>query len=358
MKIFIIAGARPNFMKISPIIEELKKHPHITYKLIHTWQHFDKNMSDAFFEDLSLPYPDVNLGVHLGSVSNMTWRTMIEFDELIKNELPDYVLVVWDVNATIACSFVAKQNGVKVIHVEAWLRSFDSTMPEEINRVLTDHISDFLFVTENSGMVNLKNEWVTSWVYFVWNVMIDTLMQNKHIFERGSKAKDLWLAWKKYALITIHRPSNVDRRENLEKLLVNFRKLSEKITLVLPLHPRTKWSIEKFGLESILQSPNIIILDALWYLDFMNLVIHATCVLTDSGWIQEETTYLEIPCLTMRENTERPVTVEIGSNTLVWSDFDLIDQHISDILSWKYKKWRIPDLWDGKTSKRILEYIQ
>jgi UDP-N-acetylglucosamine 2-epimerase (non-hydrolysing) len=319
INILIIAWARPNFMKIAPLIREFRKHhEEISYKLIHTGQHFDQNMSDTFFEDLGIPYPDTNLSIHGGSVSDMTGRTMIEFDTLIKKEKPDYVLVVGDVNATIACAFVAKQNGVKVIHVEAGLRSGDMSMPEEINRVLTDHISDLLFVTESSGMTNLEKEGIKQWAHLIGNVMIDTLVFQEPIFRAKNTVENMGLSWKDFALLTIHRPSNVDKKEDLEDLMKHLRKISEKITLVFPLHPRTRANIEKYELGALFDTPDIITTEPLGYLDFMNLLSHARCILTDSGGIQEETTYLKIPCLTMRANTERPVTCEIGSNTMVW----------------------------------------
>ncbi len=358
IKILLIAWARPNFMKIAPIIREIQKYPHeIEFRLIHTGQHFDQNMSDTFFEDLGIPLPDTNLSIHWWSVSDMTGRTMIEFDRLIKEEKPNYVLVVGDVNATIACAFVAKQNGVKVIHVEAWLRSCDRTMPEEVNRVLTDHISDLLFVTEASGITNLEKEGITNWVHLVGNVMIDTLIFQKPIFRDRNTVERMGLSGKDFAILTIHRPSNVDKREDLENLMKNLGKLSEKITLVFPLHPRTRANIEKYNLGALFDTPNIITAEPLGYLDFMHLVTHARCILTDSGGIQEESTYLQVPCLTMRENTERPITCEIGSNTLVGADFEKIETCLDSILAGIYKKWSIPPFWDGKAAERIVKIL-
>ncbi len=358
IKILIIAWARPNFMKIAPIIREFKNHKDtIEYKLIHTGQHFDANMSNTFFSDLGIPSPDINLGIHGWSVSDQIGQVMIAFDVICKDENPDYVLVVWDVNATVAGSLTARHNHIKVIHVEAGLRSFDKEMPEEINRILTDRISDLLFVTEKSWIENLKNEWITEWVHLVGNVMIDTLVFQRPIFEKKTTTKNLGLEWKDYALLTIHRPSNVDDRGSLENLMKNLRKLSEKIPLVFPLHPRTRANIEKYNLREIFNTPHIITTEPQGYLDFMNLLSSARCILTDSGGVQEESTYLGIPCLTMRENTERPITCEIGSNTMVGSDFEKIETHLDDVMNGNYKKWEIPELWDGKTAERVVEII-
>lgn len=358
MKIFIVAWARPNFMKIAPIIKEIEKNWNIEYKLIHTWQHFDKNMSDAFFEDLWLPYPNINLNISWWTVSSQIWKIMVAFDEIIIKEKPDYILVVWDVNSTVACAVVAKQNWVKIIHVEAWLRSFDNTMPEEINRVLTDRISDLLFVTEQSWIDNLKNEWIIRWVHLVWNVMIDSLLNNLEKINNQETYKKYNLEKNSYGLITIHRPSNVDAREKLERILQFFNKISKKIKLIIPLHPRTRKNIENFDLmNKIINNANIIIIEPAWYIDFINLLKNSKFILSDSWWIQEESTYLWIACLTMRENTERPITCDIWTSTLVCNDFELIEEKIWEILSWKYKKGSIPEFWDGNSARRILEVI-
>lgn len=345
-------------MKIAPIIREFQKHREaISFKLIHTGQHFDKNMSETFFTDLGIPSPDINLEIHGGSVADQIGKVMVALDIVVKEERPDYMLVVWDVNATVAGSLTAKHNQVKVIHVEAGLRSGDMRMPEEVNRILTDRISDLLFITEKSGVENLAKEGITEWVHLVGNVMIDTLAYQRPIIEERTTTKDMWLLGKDYALLTIHRPSNVDEKDALENLMTHLRNISEKLTLVFPLHPRTRANIEKYGLGHIFDTPNIITTEPLGYLDFMNLLSHAKCVLTDSGGIQEETTYLQIPCLTMRENTERPITCEIGSNTMVGTDFEKIESCISDILNGTYKKWEIPPFWDGKAAERIVEII-
>lgn len=358
MKIFIIAGARPNFMKISPIITEIQKHEDIEYKLIHTWQHYDKNMSDQFFEDLNLPYPNINLNIHWGTVSSQIWNIMIAFDKILQEEKPDYVLVVWDVNSTIACALTAKQNWIKVIHVEAWLRSFDMRMPEEVNRIATDKLSDLLFVSEKSWLNNLKNEGKNEWVHFVWNVMIDCLIKNLDNIERSDIIRRLEVQEDSYWVITIHRPSNVDNEGALKNIISNFIKISDKIKLIIPIHPRTRNNLIKMDLLNTLENnKNIILTEPLWYLDFIKLIKNSKFVLSDSWGIQEETTYLWIPCLTMRENTERPITMDIWTSTLVWNDFELINKLINDILSWNYKKWTVPELWDWKASERIINFI-
>jgi len=358
MKIFIIAGARPNFMKISPIINEIKKHQNIEYKLIHTGQHFDKNMSDKFFEDLNLPYPDINLNIHGGTVSAQIWNVMISFDEILQNEKPDYVLVVWDVNSTIACAIATKQHWVKLIHVESWLRSFDMNMPEEINRITTYRLSDLLFVSEKSWIENLKNEWKIDWVHLVGNVMIDCLIQNLDNIKKSNILEKLSVEKNNYWVITIHRPSNVDSNESLKQIVTYFIELSRKIKLVIPIHPRTRRNLENMDFLKILENnENIILTKPLGYLDFIKLVKNSKFVLSDSGGIQEETTFLKIPCLTMRNSTERPVTCNIWSSTLVGNDFDLIGLKIDEILVWKYKKWSIPDMWDWRASERILKII-
>lgn len=358
MKILIIAGARPNFMKIAPIIRAIEKYPNdIQYELVHTGQHFDKNMSDAFFEDLWLPYPDVNLNINWGSVSEQIGKVMIAFDVVIKEKKPDFLLVVWDVNATIACAVVAKQNGVKVVHVESGLRSFDMWMPEEINRIITDRISDYLFVTEESWLKNLSHEWIHEGVFLVWNVMIDSLANNLDTIKVRKTHESLGREIDKFGLVTMHRPSNTDNRETLERLLIYIQKVSLTIPLIFPLHPRTKANIEKFGFFHYLELSRITTTPPLGYIDFINLLMHSRFILTDSGWVQEEATFLQIPCLTMRENTERPVTCTIGSNTLVGNDFDMADKLIDDIMKWEYKKWAIPDLWDGKAAERIVDIL-
>jgi len=346
-------------MKIAPIIKEIENKWNIEYKLVHTGQHFDKNMSDTFFEDLWIPLPDINLNISWWTVSSQIWEIMISFDKILLEEKPDYILVVWDVNSTVACAIVAKQNWIKIIHVEAWLRSFDDTMPEEINRVLTDRISDLLFVTEQAWIDNLKNEWITDWVHLVGNVMIDSLVNNLEKIKLQDTYKKYNLEKNNYWLITIHRPSNVDTKEKLANILNFFNKISENIKLIIPLHPRTKKNIENFDLFSIINgNDNLVIIEPAGYIDFINLLMNSKFILSDSWWIQEESTYLWIPCLTMRENTERPVTCEIWTSTLVGNDFDLIEEYIGSILNSSYKKGSIPVFWDGESSVRILSFMK
>lgn len=355
IKILIVAGARPNFPKIAPIIKEIKKNKKIEYFLVHTGQHFDKNMSESFFEQLGIPKPNVNLGINGGSHSEQTAKIMLAFEKVLLKEKPDYVLVVGDVNSTIATALVAKKENIKIIHVEAGLRSFDEKMPEEINRILVDRISDLLFITEKSGLENLKKEGVNEKkIKFVGNVMIDTLVQNLNEIKKVTPN----IVNENHCVITLHRPSNVDTKIRLEKILNIFLNLQSKIKIVWPIHPRLKLKIKEFGLEELFQKLNKIILtEPLDYFTFMNLVYTAEFIITDSGGIQEETTFLGIPCLTLRENTERPVTIIEGSNTLIGDDYNLLNEKINEILNKKYKKGNTPKFWDGKTSERIIKNI-
>lgn len=356
IKILIVAGARPNFPKIAPIIKELKKR-NIDYYLVHTGQHFDKNMSESFFSQLGIPQPNENLGINGGSHSEQTAKIMLTFEKVVLEQKPDYVLVVGDVNSTLACSLVAKKEGIKVIHVEAGLRSFDETMPEEINRILVDRISDLLFVTEQSGVDNLIKEGISEdKIKFVGHVMIDTLSQNLEKIKNHSQT--IINETEPHCVVTLHRPSNVDNKEQLEKILTIFLNLQEKIKIVWPIHPRLKKKVEEFGLnEKFSQLNKIIFTEPLDYLTFMKLVLTSKFIITDSGGIQEETTWLKIPCLTLRENTERPSTIVEGTNTLIGNDFKLLNEKIEEILQNKYKEGNIPKYWDGKASERIVENI-
>lgn len=359
IKIVNVVGARPNFMKIAPIQREMANYKHIEPLLVHTGQHYDERMSKLFFDDLEMPKPDIYLNVGSASHAVQTAKIMIEFEQVLLEHQPHLVVVVGDVNSTAACSLVAVKLGIKVAHVEAGLRSFDRTMPEEINRLLTDAISDFLFVTEQSGLVNLKREGILdSKVHFVGHVMIDSLIHFTKKAALSTIKQTLGLADHSYALITLHRPGNVDNRENFCKLLNAFELIERDIKIIFPIHPRSKKMIKEFGLEErIDRMNNLILMEPLGYLDFMNLLHSARFVLTDSGGIQEETTYLGIPCLTMRENTERPVTVESGTNILVGSNTDLILSEAKKILSGNEKKGKIPPLWDGKAAKRIVDLL-
>jgi UDP-N-acetylglucosamine 2-epimerase (non-hydrolysing) len=346
MKIINVVGARPNFMKMAPIMKEMKKHSELDVVLVHTGQHYDKNMSDSFFEELDIPKPDYNLGVGSGSHTEQTANIMIEFEKVCLKEKPNLVVVVGDVNSTIACALVAKKLHIKVAHVESGLRSFDWDMPEEINRVLTDRISDYLFVTEQSGIDNLHNEGVSDdKIFFVGNVMIDSLINNL------SKKTDIItrLGLSEYCLVTMHRPSNVDTKEKLTYILDILNNVPFKI--VWPIHPRTLKNIENFRLQNMIKDH--IILEPTGYLDFITLVSNCKLVLTDSGGIQEETTYLGIPCITMRENTERPSTITLGTNQLL-NDKEKILNAINGL---HLRKHTIPPLWDGKAAERIVKVI-
>ncbi len=358
MKIINVVGARPNFMKVAPI-QRVMEHRHLDVKLVHTGQHYDERMSKLFFIDLQMPQPDVYLNVGSGSHAVQTAKVMVEFEKVLEAEQPDLVLVVGDVNSTIACSLVASKMSIKVAHVEAGLRSFDREMPEEINRILTDSISDYLFVTEQSGIDNLKKEGISpDKIFFVGHVMIDSLV---YFLEKAKESDILQkngLQPHEYALITLHRPSNVDVKENFEKILSAFEQIESDLPIVFPIHPRSRKMIEQFGLSSRVEKmKNLRLMEPQGYLDFMNMMQQARLVMTDSGGIQEETTYLQIPCLTIRENTERPVTVEQGTNILVGTDTNRIVSEARKILAGNGRKGRIPDLWDGKAAERIVDIL-
>ncbi len=359
-KIISVVGARPNFMKVAPLYKEFKKYnEQIKHLIIHTGQHYDEKMSKIFFDDLELPKPDIYLGVGSGSHSVQTAKIMIEFEKILQDEKPDLVIVVGDVNSTMACSIVASKMLVPLVHVEAGLRSFDNTMPEEINRKVTDVLSDLLFITEKSGLENLDNEGIKKEkIHFVGNVMIDSLIQYREKSKSSKLIEELGLTKKEYILVTLHRPSNVDQAENLEKILTIFEGFTSKIPIVFPIHPRTQKNIATFGLKERFDSlTNIKIIDPVGYLDFINLMDCAKLILTDSGGIQEETSYLGIPCITMRDNTERPITVEVGSNYLIGLNVEEVIKTGNDILSGKMKSHRVPDLWDGKAAERIVKIL-
>jgi UDP-N-acetylglucosamine 2-epimerase (non-hydrolysing) len=359
LKILNIVGARPNFMKIAPIQRAMGKFSQLQPVLVHTGQHYDEKMSKLFFEDLELPQPDVYLGVGSGTHAQQTARIMLEFEKVVEEQKPDLVLVVGDVNSTMACSLVATKMGIKIGHVEAGLRSFDRTMPEEINRLVTDTLADYLFVTEKSGLENLKREGIAdNKVFFTGNVMIDSLVYFMKKAERSDILTRMNLDGDAYALITLHRPSNVDVKENFEKLLDAFAVIEKELKIVFPIHPRSLKMLHSFGLDKRIGSmKGFILCDPIGYLDFMKLMRNARLLLTDSGGIQEETTYLGIPCLTMRENTERPVTIEVGTNILVGSDTKRIINESLKIIQNKPKSGRIPELWDGHAAQRIVKII-
>lgn len=335
-KIILVAGARPNFMKIAPIMEELQKHEDsFSPLLVHTGQHYDQKMSKVFFDELEIPRPDINLEVGSGSHAEQTAAVMIRFEEVCLKEKPELVVVVGDVNSTMACSLVAAKLHIPVAHVEAGLRSHNRRMPEEINRILTDQISDYLFTTSEEAGTNLLHEGVAAdKIHFVGNVMIDTLLKNVARAESSSVLDDLQLTPRNYAVLTLHRPSNVDNKDELIHLFSVFKKVQDRIPIIYPTHPRTLKTIAAFGMDEMLAAmPDFVFCDPMGYLDFLKLMIHSKLVLTDSGGIQEETTVLGVPCLTLREETERPVTITHGTNILVKKDRNNILAAVNDIIS-------------------------
>jgi len=360
IKIMCVCGARPNFMKVAPIMRALHATERFHTLLVHTGQHYDENMSRLFFEQLQIPRPDVNLEVGSASHAVQTAEIMKRFETVVLNFKPDYVLVVGDVNSTIACGLVAVKSGVKLIHVEAGLRSFDRSMPEEINRILTDRISDLLFVTEQSGVDNLKREGIDGdKIYFVGNVMIDTLLANKQKAEKADVLARFGLMPEKFGVITLHRPSNVDNKARFAEIIGAFAQIQRHIKLIFPIHPRTRKNIEGTDLAlRFKQMPNFIITDPVGYLDFLCLMSKAALVFTDSGGIQEETTILGVPCITIRDNTERPVTIIEGTNRLVSAETEAIVQAYEKIKADKKRQnLRVPELWDGQAARRIAEDI-
>jgi UDP-N-acetylglucosamine 2-epimerase (non-hydrolysing) len=356
LKILNIVGARPNFMKIAPIYAEMKRRSaEFLPMIIHTGQHYDAAMSDSFFIDLGMPKPDVHLNIGSASHAVQTAKIMIEFEPVVLEHKPDWVLVVGDVNSTVACTLVCAKLGVKVAHVEAGLRSYDRTMPEEINRILTDSISDLLLTPSPDGDENLKKEGVSAdKIKFVGNVMIDSLFRNLKIAESSIIREELNLIEKQYAVMTLHRPSNVDDKATFSGLIEAMLEISNKIPIIFPAHPRSRGKIDEFGFAEKVEASNIKLIDPLGYLDFMRLYSGAKLVLTDSGGLQEETTALGIPCLTLRKNTERPITIEMGTNILVGTNPEKIKQTAFEVLANNSKiEAKIPPLWDGKTAERI-----
>ncbi len=355
MKLVAVVGARPNFMKIAPLMWELEHRPEIDTCLVHTGQHYDQVMSTLFFDQLRIPRPDINLEVGSGSHAVQTAEVMRRFEPVVREERPDVVVVVGDVNSTLACALTAVKLGFPVAHVEAGLRSFDRSMPEEINRVLTDTISQWLFVTERSGLVNLKKEGIPDdRVFFVGNVMIDTLFACRAQSEKSPILEHLGLVNEGYVVLTLHRPSNVDDPLVLTGLLAAVERLQRELPVVFPVHPRTRKALDGRLNGSM---PQLRLTDPLGYLDFLKLIAHARLVLTDSGGLQEETTVLGIPCLTLRTTTERPATVEQGTNILVGLDPDRIIASGLQALSMPPEPGRVPDLWDGRAASRILDIL-
>jgi UDP-N-acetylglucosamine 2-epimerase (non-hydrolysing) len=350
MKVFNVVGARPNFMKIGPIVDEMKKTPDIQGVLVHTGQHYDEGMSDIFFRELGIPVPDVHLGVGSGSHAEQTARIMVEFEKVCLQDRPDLVLVVGDVNSTMACTIVASKLLIPVAHVEAGLRSFDRTMPEEINRLVTDALASLLFTTSRDADENLKREGVdASKIFFVGNVMIDTLLKHRAKADAIAIEKP-----KRYALVTLHRPSNVDDRGTLGGIVEALQHISKTMPVLFPIHPRTAKRIEDFGLSL----KGIRTMAPLGYLEFLNLESTASVVLTDSGGAQEETTILGVPCLTLRHNTERPVTITHGTNLMVGPDKGRIIDAFSRIMGGEWKASGPPEYWDGHAAERIVRVIR
>ena len=355
-EVVAVVGARPNYMKVAPIWRELEKHGHVAKRLIHTGQHYDRNMSKVFFDDLQLPKPDVYLGVGSGPHGEQTAKVMLALEKMLADKPTDLLVVVGDVNSTMAGALVAVKMGIPVAHVEAGLRSLDRTMPEEINRMVTDVVADLLFTTEPSAEKNLLREGVDkAKIHFVGNVMIDSLTHYKPIAERSTILDDLALSPRHYGLVTLHRPSNVDEPAMLGRVLDVLCELGARCPLVFPVHPRTRKIMHNNKLS--IPSDRVKILDPVGYLDFVKLMMHARLVLTDSGGIQEETTVLGVPCLTIRENTERPITIEVGTNRLVGVSPERILEEGRKVLEEPQRPGRIPDLWDGKASERIVRVI-
>ena len=360
MKIICVAGARPNFMKIAPIYEEMVKYEEFNPIILHTGQHYDRNMSQVFFEDLGIPKPDISLGVGSGTHAKQTATIMMKFEDVVTEEWPELVVVVGDVNSTLACSLVAAKLHIPVAHVEAGLRSHNWMMPEEINRVLTDRISDYLFTPSRDADENLLNEGIEiSKIHFVGNVMIDTLLKHREMAKNSEILSQLGLEYKEYAVLTLHRAENVDDRANLMQILRALEKIQKEIKIIYPIHPRTRLRIKEFGLQPIVDSlENLLLTEPLGYLDFIYLMDNARFVMTDSGGIQEETTILGVPCLTLRTETERPITVKEGTNIVVGLDWDRIVEEAKKILAGMTKEGRIPEKWDGKAAKRIVDVLR
>lgn len=371
MNVIQVVGARPNFMKVAPLHRAIKNLPGWTSKIVHTGQHFDAKMSDVFFTQLELPTPDFFLGIGGGSHTEVTAKIMLAFEKIVESEKPDLMIVVGDVTSTLACTLVAIKMGIPLAHVEAGLRSGDRSMPEEINRILTDSVANYLFVTEQSGLDHLKREGVPDEkVFFTGNVMIDSLVRYQEkaksstiLEELGLQASDLEnsgdTSQTDFIVMTMHRPANVDTENGLRAILELIELSTAKTKVVFPIHPRTRSNMAKFGLEDTLtQNKNLILTEPLGYLEFIQLMTHAKAILTDSGGIQEETTYLGIPCLTFRDSTERPITVTMGTNQLL-ADLNpkITFAALEEILAGHHKKGQIPPLWDGHAAERIAENL-
>lgn len=359
MRITLIAGARPNFMKIAPIIHAIQQHnessiQQLSYRLIHTGQHYDKNMSDTFFEELQIPQPDANLGCGGGTQAEQTASIMVAFEKELMEFPTDLVLVVGDVTSTMACSIVAKKLNTKVAHVEAGIRSFDLTMPEEINRMVTDSITDYFFTTSEFANENLRKAGIDKErIFYVGNVMIDTLLKNMPKFNKPSVYNELCLQEKNYLVLTMHRPANVDEGEKLKALMNEITQNAHGLPILFPIHPRTAKIFTDLGISA----PNLHIVPPMGYLEFNYLVQHAKCVITDSGGITEETTVMGVPCITLRDNTERPETCTIGTNELIGTNPNAIKPTLKKLFAGEWKNGAIPQLWDGNAAERIIKQL-
>ena len=359
MHITCVVGARPNFVKIGPILEATRRYPDLQVSLVHTGQHYDDRMSALFFDELCLPKPEVYLGIGGGSQAAQTGRIMIAFDEVLETGVTDCVLVVGDVNSTLACALAAAKRGIPVAHVEAGLRSGDSAMPEEINRILTDHISRYLFTTDREAERHLNREGIPSErIYFVGNVMIDTLLRHRERARKSTILEQLKVTAHEYAVCTFHRAGNVDEPSSAANTVAALETLARQVTTVMPLHPRTRIRWKQFGLwERVQAIDGVIFCDPLGYLDFQMLLDQARLVFTDSGGIQEETTMLGVPCLTFRETTDRPITIAEGTNQLVGTDVSVLDKVLEASLRNERPQKKVPELWDGKSAERIVAVL-
>ena len=356
MKIDLIAGARPNFMKIAPIIDAITEldNKKITYRLVHTGQHYDQNMSSNFFNQLGIPYPDINLNGGGGTQAEQTAKIMVGYESLLHNNSTDLTMVVGDVTSTMACSIVGKKMGIKVAHVEGGIRSWDLSMPEEINRMVTDSITDYFFTTSERANENLKNLGVKKEnIFFVGNTMIDTLLKHRNHLKKPAIWEKIKLHDKNYIVMTLHRPANVDEEQKLKDLIDEIMNHSQEKPVIFPVHPRTAKQLLSLGITY----PNLHTIEPLGYLEFNYLVKRSKAVLTDSGGITEETTVMNVPCMTLRDNTERPETITMGTNVLIGTDPKNIKPAMEKLFSGSWKKGIIPPLWDGQTAKRIINHL-
>lgn len=363
MKIILVAGARPNFMKVAPLVEALKaarnNHQGLEFKMVHTGQHYDEQMSKIFFDDLGLPRPDIDLEIGSGSHAEQTGKIMLAFEILLEKEKPDWVVVVGDVNSTMACAITAKKFGSKVAHVEAGLRSRDWTMPEEINRCVTDVLCDLLFTTDSMASENLLSEGIDiNKIHFVGNVMIDSLLKHREKALKLCQWERLHLKANSYGVLTLHRPGNVDDPTVFQGIISALEEIQQKLPLVFPVHPRTQKMAKSFNLWDRMKSyPNLHMMAPLGYLEMLSLTSRAALILTDSGGLQEEAVVLGVPCITLRHNTERPITVAVGANKVVGNKSNIIIDSVNEILTGNKKVFNQPDKWDGAAAKRIVDIL-